>query len=377
MRKNLWLIIGMMLSSGALAEDLTNAPAASPIQAAAPAEAAAPVITAAATNTAPAKPNSAASKTKKKSVAPRRAVARPVLRTVPLVPGPATVVASNVNIRGKATLKGEVLSRLTKGDQVTVVEEILLKQSAVDEPSAWAKILLPPSIPVYVNATFINQANGTVTARRLNMRGGPGENYSVLGRLERGDTVKTTATKDGWLQIEPPTNAFAFMAAQYLKQEAPAVVAAVDTTPATPPDTTPVTAATVADSPDIAAASTDISVPPSTPTNAIPEVAATDSGSVSNAAAVSEPEEEEPAPPRIVQREGVVRGTVSIQAPTRFELWSPESGRTINYLYTASRELDLSRYKGLRIIVTGEESLDERWRSTPIITIQTIIVLAD
>jgi hypothetical protein len=46
-------------------------------------------------------------------------------------------------------------------------------------------------------------------------------------------------------------------------------------------------------------------------------------------------------------------------------------------LYTASRELDLSRYKGLRIIVTGEESLDERWRSTPIITIQTIIVLAD
>jgi hypothetical protein len=377
MRKNLWLIIGMMLSSGVLAEDLTNAPAASPIQAAAPAEATAPVITAAATNTAPAKPNSAASKTKKKSVVPRRAVARPVLRTVPLVPGPATVVASNVNIRGKATLKGEVLSRLTKGDQVTVVEEILLKQSAVDEPSAWAKILLPPSIPVYVNATFINQANGTVTARRLNMRGGPGENYSVLGRLERGDTVKTTATKDGWLQIEPPTNAFAFMAAQYLKQEAPAVVAAADTTPATPPDTTPVTAATVADSPDIAAASTDISVPPSTPTNAIPEVAATDSGSVSNAAAVSEPEEEEPAPPRIVQREGVVRGTVSIQAPTRFELWSPESGRTINYLYTASRELDLSRYKGLRIIVTGEESLDERWRSTPIITIQTIIVLAD
>ena len=377
MRKNLWLIIGMMLSSGVLAEDLTNAPAASPIQAAAPAEATAPVITAAATNTAPAKPNSAASKTKKKSVAPRRAVARPVLRTVPLVPGPATVVASNVNIRGKATLKGEVLSRLTKGDQVTVVEEILLKQSAVDEPSAWAKILLPPSIPVYVNATFINQANGTVTARRLNMRGGPGENYSVLGRLERGDTVKTTATKDGWLQIEPPTNAFAFMAAQYLKQEAPAVVAAADTTPATPPDTTPVTAATVADSPDIAAASTDISVPPSTATNAIPEVAATDSGSVSNAAAVSEPEEEEPAPPRIVQREGVVRGTVSIQAPTRFELWSPESGRTINYLYTASRELDLSRYKGLRIIVTGEESLDERWRSTPIITIQTIIVLAD
>jgi uncharacterized protein YgiM (DUF1202 family) len=361
MRKNLWLIIGMMFTSGVLAEDLTNAPAASAIQAPAAAEVAATAVTAAPTNSAPAKPKSSAPKATKKSVSPKRAVAQPVLRTVPLVPGPATVVASNVNIRGQATLKGEVLARLTKGDQVTVIEEILLKRSAVDEPSAWAKIILPPSIHAYVNATFINQADGTVTARRLNMRGGPGENYSVLGRLQRGEVVKTTATKDGWLQIEPPTNAFAFIAAQYLKQEAPAVVAAADTTP--------VTAATVPESPDIATNATDVSVPSSTATNTTPEVAAADSG------AVAEPKEEEPPPPRIVQREGVVRGTVSIQAPSRFELWSPESGQIINYLHTTSTQLDLSRYKGLRIIVTGEESLDERWRNTPVITIQKITMV--
>ena len=363
MRKNLWLIIGMMLSSGVLAEDLTNAPAASAIQAPAPAEAAAP-----ATNTAPVKPKAAAPSAKKKSVAPKRAAVQPVLRTVPLVPGPATVVASNVNIRGQATLKGEVLTRVTKGDQVTVIEEILLARSAVDEPSAWAKIILPPTTHVYVNATFINQADGTVTARRLNMRGGPGENYSVLGSLQRGDVVKSTATKDGWLQIEPPTNAVAFIAARYLKQGAPAAVAAA----ATPPDTTPVTTTAVADSPDVTTAVTDIAVPPSEGTNGVPTVAATDSGSISNAPAVSEPEEEEPLPPRIVQREGVVRGTASIQAPTRFELWSPESNRTIDYLYTTSREFNFSRYKGLRVIVTGEESLDERWRNTPLITIKTI-----
>jgi len=71
----------------------------------------------------------------------------------------------------------------------------------------------------------------------------------------------------------------------------------------------------------------------------------------------------------------MVRGTFSIQAPTRFELISPDNGRTINYLYTTSSELDLSRYKGLRIIVTGEEGLDERWRNTPVITIQRIEVV--
>ena len=85
--------------------------------------------------------------------------------------------------------------------------------------------------------------------------------------------------------------------------------------------------------------------------------------------------EDEPPPKRIVQREGIVRGTFSIQAPTRYELISPDNHRTINYLFSDSADLDLSRYKGLRIIITGEEGLDERWRNTPVITIQKIQVL--
>jgi hypothetical protein len=85
--------------------------------------------------------------------------------------------------------------------------------------------------------------------------------------------------------------------------------------------------------------------------------------------------EEEPLPPRIVQREGIVRGGTSIQAPSRFVLISPENGKNIDYLYTTSKNLDLRRYKGLRIIVTGEESLDERWGNTPVITIQKIQVV--
>ena len=84
---------------------------------------------------------------------------------------------------------------------------------------------------------------------------------------------------------------------------------------------------------------------------------------------------EEPPPPRIVQREGIVRGMTSIQAPSRFVLISPEDGRDIDYLFTSSKELDLRRYKGLQIIVTGEEGLDERWPNTPVLTIQKIQVV--
>jgi uncharacterized protein YgiM (DUF1202 family) len=292
------------------------------------------------------------------------------LRTVPLIAGPAVVIASNVNVRGQAGLKGEVIGRLTKGDSVTVLEEINLKKSGPNEPSAWAKISLPPSIHVWVNSTFLESTNNTVRSKKLNVRGGAGENYSVLGVLKRGDTVKQITTKGDWMEIEPPADAHAFIAAQYLKQEAPSV-AAVPTpvtnepvaVPATVPETAPVVPPPVEPTP---AAVT----PPPTET----AKAATNAPPPEPAPAPA-PAVEEPPPPRIVQREGLVRGTFSIQAPTPFELVSPDNGRTINYLYTTSRDLDLRRYKGLHIIVTGEEGLDERWRNTPVITIQRIQVL--
>jgi hypothetical protein len=65
----------------------------------------------------------------------------------------------------------------------------------------------------------------------------------------------------------------------------------------------------------------------------------------------------------------------SIQAPSPFELISAVNHRPIDYLYSASHELDLRRYKGLHIIVSGEESLDERWPDTPVLTIQKIQVV--
>jgi hypothetical protein len=87
------------------------------------------------------------------------------------------------------------------------------------------------------------------------------------------------------------------------------------------------------------------------------------------------PEPEEPLPPRIVSHEGVVRSTWSIQAPTKFALVDPDSGRTVNYLFTTATNLDLGRYKGLRIVVSGEEGLDPRWKNTPVLTIQRIQVI--
>jgi len=376
MKIKFWSVYVAMVSTSLLAQQVTNPPPANETPAAptAATNGQPPVSyqwqfngtnVAAATN-APAaksaKKKAAAKKSAAKNAARKKAAAPAAeLKTVPLVAGPAVVSANHVNVRGRAGLIGEVITRMTNGEPVTVIEEIKLRHSGPEEPSAWAKIALPEKTHVWVKASYIDATNQTVLPKKLNLRGGPGENYSVLGTLQRGDTVKEITTKSGWMEIEAPTNAYAFMAAQYLSQE-PSLIAAA--TPATP--------ATVAENPPVAAPPTEAPTTP-TPTNAPPEI--TSATTNEPIAAPATPAVEEPPPPRIVQREGIVRGTFSIQAPTPYELISPDNHKTINYLYSTSPQLDLSRYKGLHIIVTGEEGLDERWRNTPVITIQRIQVI--
>jgi hypothetical protein len=74
-----------------------------------------------------------------------------------------------------------------------------------------------------------------------------------------------------------------------------------------------------------------------------------------------------------VQREGIVRGTLSIQAPTAFELRATDTGRRLNYLLPASRDIDLRPFRGERVRVAGEEYIEERW-ATPLIRVDEIIL---
>src|SRR5579859_843266 len=314
MKLNCWIFLGAMLSTTLLAQQVTNAPPAAPLGA--PATDSGSTNSAnptelGGTNAAPTKP--AAKKKSNRKKTPKSVTAKKEpgaeLKTVPLVPGPAVVAANHVNVRGQPKLNSEVVTRLTNGQPVTVIEEITRKNSGPDEPSAWARIQLPPNAHVWVKGSYLDD-NKAVKPRKLNLRAGPGENYSVLGRLQRGDTVTQLTTKGDWLEIEPPTNTYAFVAAQYLKQEAPGTVAAAPVempTPATVPEAAAVEAAptetqtTNAPGAEVAAA-----------TNTVAE------GTPS--ASTATPASDEPPPKRIVMREGMVRGTFSIQAPTHFEL---------------------------------------------------------
>ena len=314
----------------------------------------------------------------------------------------AIVKDARVNVRGQPSLVGEVITQLQKGEKVVVLEEVTVAKPKTNEPPKWARIQMPTNTPVWVFASFIDPTNKSVRVSRLNLRAGPGENYSVIGRLQKGAAVSEIRRVEAWMEIETPPGAFAFVAADLLTkpefasapipaQQEPAKAVPAVPLPVTqePPPSQPPSQPAQSVNPLAAARQTVVAgeqtpaqAPPDLPVKPAQETKPAVEPNVAPPPAVSNetvaPPAAKPVPPeeakirRIVRREGIVRSTVSIQAPTYYELLSPENRKTINYLHTEKLDVDLDKYRGRRIIVTGEEAVDSHWPRTPVIEVETL-----
>lgn len=322
----------------------------------------------------------------------------------------ATLKGDRVNVRGRAALDSEVITQLREGEKITVLEEVTLEKPGPGEPAKWSRILLPSNTPVWVSTLFLDKETKTVTATKLNIRSGPGEQFSVVNQLLKGDKPREIRTVGDWMEIEPPTGTYAFVASDLLNFDEPAKPAepVVAEKPAAPKEMAK--APVVQPPPPVLTVETIVAEPPpivvadSKPKPAIPakveppvvvpvpepvtpapiEAAPPKAPVVVAPVVVAEPVvapappksvAEEPPPKRIVQREGIVRRTWSIQAPSSYALEDAITKQVINYLYTADTGLELKYYIGETIRISGQESLDRRWTKTPLITIQTLEVL--
>ena len=319
------------------------------------------------------KPKAALEKKSAAPVAPKNPDKSEPLST----PEPAVAKQNHINIRGQASIGSEIITHLQKGDQVMVLEEITLGHPKTDEPAKWLRVTLPTNAPVWIHNGFVDPATKTVIPNKLNLRGGPGENYSILGRITKGTVVKEVEVKDAWTRIEPPATASGFVAAHLLQRQ-PAVSVAPPVQPAPKPAETIVAVTPTpapAPKPVVAVDTTPTVAPPVT--EPPPKVTPTPTPTPAPA-----PEPNvviEPVVKRIVSREGFVRRAVSPVAPTVFELESPDTKKIINYLYWPKQNSGdikdtrtIKDFQGFRVIVTGEEGLDERWPDIPVITIDDI-----
>lgn len=305
----------------------------------------------------------------------------------------ATVKADIVNVRGQPTIFSEVVTQLKQGEPVTILEEIAITKPKAGEPQKWVRIQMPANVPVWLNSTYIDAASNTVKARKLNLRAGPGENYSVIGILVQGDSVKPIRSKADWTEIECVTNAYAFVASDLLEATAekpvaveapvkpevkaveksePAKVEAPAITPPPIPVNSPVTVQNVATVQPTEPAHDTITPAPVTPVAT--HVAITPPAPVLTPPPVAPrpAEVDTPAPRRTVRREGVVRMVGSIQAPTYFQLQSADNGELINYLHSSKTNIAIEKFRGQKVIVTGEEYMDERWTNTPMLEVDIL-----
>lgn len=304
----------------------------------------------------------------------------------------AVARADRVLVRSRPSLKGEVVTRLERGQRVLVFEEGLPPLLASDTVTEWVRIELPAGSRVWVAAEYMDPAEGVVLARLLNVRAGPSEDYAVLGRVSRGAKLSVVGGTNDWLEVLAPPGLSGYVAAYLLEPAPPRPVPAPEAaapepappsrdavpadaapspetpTPKTPPTETPPTPIPPgpAADPEVPPASepTWPPVPAPLPPPASPPTAAPLLGDTAS----------EPASPparRVVWREGIVRATLSLQAPTRYELRGTDTGVRLNYLLPADPGPHLRPFRGKRVRVTGEEFLDAGW-ATPLLRVEKI-----
>ncbi len=298
----------------------------------------------------------------------------------------ARVNQPRVNVRGQAAMGSEVVTQLQKDEEVLILEEITLAKPKAGEPAKWAKIKMPLNTPVWVYAPLVKDR--ATALRKLNLRAGPGENYSVVGSLEKGESIKEIRSLEDWVEIETPANAYAFLDANLLTKSGVAVATQVEKPILTPPVVAIVQPVAVValktesllDPPPVVIAEIKPEPTPTLPVVAPPAIVATNTAPALPVLPVvivptleSTVVEAGPAPRRIVRREGTVRSTrFNIQAPTYYELVSSEGNIGINYLQSEKSGLKLRDFRGKKVVVSGEESLDRRYPSRPIMEIETI-----
>lgn len=117
----------------------------------------------------------------------------------------------SINIRAGQSTNFEKLGKLKLDEQVVVV----------DKSYSWYKIRLPKHAKSFISQDFINIVAtnvGEITGKRVNIRGGAGLNFTVLGQLEKGTRVSIVKLlDDGWVQIQPMDDSYGWVADKFLK----------------------------------------------------------------------------------------------------------------------------------------------------------------
>ena len=325
--------------------------------------------------------------------------------------GLGVITGTRVSARGKATVHSQLVFRFGQNEPVNILEEITLATPKAGEPRKWFRVQVPLDAGLWGHHQFLHNQRivtivgndgkpsphtyASVKPNRLNVRGGAGDAFPVLGQLPQGtDVALTGAQKGKWLGIFAPGNCSVYVASQFVKRANGNVanIVEVPTLPVQPqpdiqpqppiilplqPGVQPVLPAqpgTIA--PAVPGATPAVITKPIEPGKpAVPTKPVQVAKANPNLPPPSKPVvDKNGAPIRIVTREGIVHRTLSLSAPSRYVLEHLDSGKTINFLITQHPALEkkMEKLLGRRILVSGQEAMDARNQHTPVLIIKTL-----
>ncbi|MDE2712985.1 MAG: SH3 domain-containing protein, partial [Verrucomicrobiota bacterium] len=163
---------------------------------------------------------------------------KPVPLTLPTPPasiGLGVITGKRVSARGKATVHSQLVFRFGQNEPVNLLEEITLAAPKAGEPRKWYRVQVPLDAGLWVHHQFLHNQRivtivgndgkpsphtyASVKPNRLNVRGGAGDAFPVLGQLPQGtDVALTGAQKGKWLEIFAPGNCSVYVASQFVKR---------------------------------------------------------------------------------------------------------------------------------------------------------------
>jgi len=117
-----------------------------------------------------------------------------------------TVTAQVLNVRAKPGIQFEVVAKVMRNDQLTLLSET----------NNWFEIVPPADTEAWIAERFID-ADGVITADNVRVRAGPGPVFSPFGYVHAGTWVERVGEpKQHWQRIVPPPTASVWVSKEFI-----------------------------------------------------------------------------------------------------------------------------------------------------------------
>jgi len=111
------------------------------------------------------------------------------------------VLENNSNLRARALATAEVVGKLSQGDPI---EAKGIEQN-------WVEIVPPTNVDLWVLGDYVRE--GVVEcSQTVNVRAGPGINFSIVGKVGPGARVDVRGAHGEWMKIAPPDGSSVWIA---------------------------------------------------------------------------------------------------------------------------------------------------------------------